>query len=132
MTDIKTSPKAAYKVVPGITAEEAADKGYVVVENNADGTAPLYGYYTDTTTGAAMETLKDEDKRVAVPAGGEVSGVVPVASKGALVNPNDPVVHGVADNNPHPDGALPNDSQNADLELDGYTPGDPLKAKKTK
>jgi hypothetical protein len=30
---------------------------------------------------------------------------------------NDPVVHGTADNNPHEDGAQPNDSENKDLDL---------------
>lgn len=125
--DYKTSPKAAYKVVPNCTAEEAADKGYVVVENNADGTAPVFGYYENTATGAAMEILADKDEREPVPAGGEPVAMMAPGNKGALVNPDDPVVHGTADNNPHADGAKPNATRNDDLKLEGYTPGDDLK-----
>jgi len=132
MKAIKTSEKAAYKVVPGLTAEQAAEKGYVVVETNGDGTAPLFGYYIDTVTGAALETLQDRDDRVPVAASGERVGAVPMGNKGALLNPDDPVVHGQGDHNPHEDGAAPSDSQNKDLKLDGYSPGDDLKAGKKK
>lgn len=126
----KSSPKAAYETFPGMTAEEAADKGYVVVECGPQGESPVYGRYIGTETGAAMETLRQKDDREPVAVGGSVFGVVGSANKGSLVNPNDPVVHGTSDNNPHEDGAKPNDSENKDLDLAGYTPGDDLKPKK--
>jgi hypothetical protein len=122
MKAVKTSKHAAYETFPGMSREEAEDKGYVVVENSADGMSPVYGRYLNTKTGAALETLRDEDKREPVPASGDVTGGVATAQKGSLVNPNDPVVHGTADNNPHEDGAQPNDEGNADLELEGYDP----------
>jgi hypothetical protein len=128
MKAVKTSPKAAYETFPGMTAEEAADNGYVVVETNGDGGAPIYGRYLNTVTGAAMETLADRDERVPVPAGGEPLAEPVTANKGALINPNDPIVHG-QDHNPHPDGAQPLDSENKGLAdvITGYVPGEPLK-----
>ena len=129
---VKTSPKAAYETFPGMTAEEAEERGFVVVEHSADGSAVTYGRYLDTVTGAAMEVLADKDEREPVPAGGEPLQTGAIASKGALVNPNDPVVHGTADNNPHEDGAQPNDSENKDLKVEGYTPGDDLKPHRAK
>jgi hypothetical protein len=128
----KSSPKAAYETFPGMTAEEAADKGFVVVEHGPMGESPVYGRYLNTATGAAMETLRDKDEREATPTGGTVFGAIGQANKGSLLNVNDPVVHGTADNNPHEDGAQPNDSENKDLDLAGYKPGDDLKAEKPK
>lgn len=125
-----SSPKAAYETFPGVTAEEAADKGLVIVECGPDGGTPVYGRYLDTATGAALETLRTKDDREPVAIGGSVFGVVGTANKGSLLNVNDPVVHGTTDNNPHEDGAQPNDSENADLNLEGYTPGDDLKPSK--
>lgn len=120
---VKTSPKAAYETFPGISAEEAAEKGYVIVETDGNGAAPVYGRYLNTVTGAAMEVLADKDDREATPAGGLAAAARTVsADKGALINPNDPIVHGQADKNPHEDGAAPLDSQNAGLELEGYDP----------
>lgn len=129
---VKSSPKAAYETFPGMTAEEAEEHGYVVVESSADGSSKVYGRYLNTETGAAMETLAPKDEREPVPAGGEPLAEPATANKGALLNLNDPVVHGTADNNPHVDGAQPNDSENKDLKLEGYTPGDDLKPKAKK
>jgi hypothetical protein len=114
---MKKRDEAAYTAYPGLTREEAADKGYVEVENNADGTAPVYGRYNDAPAGygAGVQVSGIGDTRV-VPAGG--LGAAPPYSggdKGALLNVNDPVIHGVADNNPHPDGASPNDEDNEGL-----------------
>lgn len=120
----KSSPDAAYETFPGMSAEEARDKGLVIVETNGDGAGHVYGRYLNTSTGAALETLRDKDDRQPVAAGGAVILDTAVASKGSLLNVNDPVVHGTADNNPHEDGAQPNDSENKDLDLEGYTPGD--------
>lgn len=128
----KPSPSAAYETFPGMTAEEAAEKGYVVVEHGPQGESPVYGRYLNTATGAAMETLRAKDDREPVAVGGTVFGVVGSANKGSLLNVNDPVVHGTADNNPHEDGAEPNDSENKDLDLEGYTPGDDLKPARKK
>ncbi len=121
----KTSKKAAYETVVGnITAEEAQEEGLVIVENNAEGTAPVYGRYLDTVTGAALEVLRDEDKRKPVAVGGETAGNPATNDKGALLNPNDPVVHGTAEINPHEDGAPAPKPNNADLEVEGYDPFD--------
>lgn len=124
MKEQKTSPHAAYVIYPGVTAAEAAEKGLVVVEQSADGLMPIYGRYTNTETGAALETLKDADTRAPAPVGGEKLGGIPTNDKGSLVNTNDPVIHGVAENNPHEDGASPNDAENTDLDVEGYVPDD--------
>jgi hypothetical protein len=90
---------------------------------------PCMAVTSTPATGAAMETLRDKDDREPVrqPAAPSVFSPSAVANKGSLLNVNDPVVHGTADNNPHEDGAQPNDSENKDLDLEGYTPGDDLK-----
>jgi len=113
MKGVKSSPNAAYETFPGISADEAREKGYVVVESAADGSAPVYGRYLD---GSKLGLAPQEPAAV--------------ASKGALINPNDPVVHG-QDHNPHADGAPPLDSENKGLEdiITGYTPGDDLHPK---
>jgi len=125
MKGIQT-PGAAYETFPGMTAAEAAEKGYVVVETSADGTSPIYGRYLDTATGAALETLADKDDRVAIPAGGESVAKLVAGDKGALLNPDDPIVHGQADKNPHEDGApaLPSDNKGLADTLEGYVPGE--------
>jgi hypothetical protein len=124
------SEKAVYETFPGMSREDAEKKGFVIVENNAEGTAPVYGRYLDTQTGAALETLRDADNREPAPAGGEPDLGFAGASKGSLLNLDDPVVHGTADGNPHEDGAQPNASRNDDLEVEGYVPGEGAEKRK--
>lgn len=93
----KRNPRsdAAYKVYPGVTAEEAEDKGYQIVEWNLSTTphTPIYGEY-----------LGDNDD--AIPAGAAATAAAS-NEKGALVNPNDPVIHGTAGEEVHADGSAP-------------------------
>lgn len=100
---------AAYVAVPGLTAEQAAEKGYAVVEYAVDGGAnnPVYGYYLDTVTGASLEqVVRDTGDTVVAPASGEtvVTGAGQ-SMKSNLLNPNDPVIHGTGDQSVHADGS---------------------------
>lgn len=102
---------AAYEVVPGVTAEQAAEQGLAVVEYAVSGSsfAPVYGRYLNTETGASLEQrVYQPGDMVTVPAGGETVATAPaVTTKGGLINPNDPVVHGTANENVHADGTEP-------------------------
>jgi hypothetical protein len=84
---------AAYIVHPGVTAEEADDKGYVIVEWNLSTSphTPIYGEYRSGGENA-------------LPAARAAEAVVG-SEKGALVNPNDPVIHGTAEAEAHADGS---------------------------
>lgn len=102
---------AAYKVVPGCTAEQAAEKGYAVVELSmaTNPPTPIYGFYTDTETGAALErTVPADSTTKVVPAGsgaGAVFDANATGDKGALVNQNDPIIHGTDGQDIHADGS---------------------------
>lgn len=121
---------AAYTPVYGITRDEAEEKGYAIVEYSfADGTpVPVYGYYNDTQSGGPLDVTAPIAADTQIVAGGTLGAEPTTAgNKGSLVNPNDPVVHGTDDNNPHEDGGTPNASDNSDLKVEGY---DPAKAGK--
>lgn len=102
---------AAYKVARGISAQEAADAGLAVVELNfsTNPPAPVFGAYTDTQTGAAVEmTVHQPSETRVVPAGGAIASPAPAAAtKGGLVNESDPIVHGAGDADIHADGSAP-------------------------
>lgn len=113
---------AAYEVVPGITAEEAEKQGLAVVEYAISGNSqvPVYGRYLNTETGAALETrVFQPDDMKTVPASGETVATGPgPTTKGGLINPNDPIIHGTANENVHADGTEPLDRSAArDAEL---------------
>lgn len=102
---------AAYRVARGVTAQEAADAGLAVVELNYSTSppTPIYGAYTDTETGAAVEmTVHQPSETRVVPAGGAIAmPTAGVSTKGDLANRNDPIVHGAADADIHADGSQP-------------------------
>ena len=108
MTKRNERSDAAYETFPGLTREEAEDKGYVVVEWSlaTNPPSPVYGRYIDTESGAALEVTVPVDNTTKVrPAGGDTVATAAAGDKGALVNPNDPVIHGQSEEGQHHDGA---------------------------
>ncbi len=115
MTKFVSSPGSAYEVAIGITAEEAAEQGLVIVEqsHSTNPPTPVYGRYKNAPAGSAMGvTVAKDDSTQVIGAGGvsapPAAAVGDAGSKGNLVNPNDPVIHGgTGDESVHADGAAP-------------------------
>ena len=119
MVKYVSSPGSAYEVAVGVTAEEAAELGLVVVEQIYNGTvpSPVYGRYKDAPSGLALGvTVSDDVKTKVVGAGGLTGTAAPATdsvaaaegSKGNFINPNDPVIHGgTGKDSVHKDGASP-------------------------
>jgi hypothetical protein len=116
MTKFVSTPGSAYEVALDITAEEAAEQGLVIVEqsHSTNPPTPIFGRYKDAPAGSALGvTVAKEDGTKVVGAGGiaapaAVAAADGLGQKGALLNINDPVVHGgTGDESVHADGAAP-------------------------
>lgn len=112
MTKFVSSEGSAYEVALGVTAEEAAKQGLVVVEYSysTNPPTPIFGRYKDAPKGAALGvTVDDTGGTKVVGAGGPAfAAASPGGDKGQLLNTNDPVVHGgTGDETVHADNALP-------------------------
>lgn len=101
---------AAYEIAVGVTsAEEAAKLKLAVVETDPTSGAPTaYGRYKDAPDGGPLGITVAKSPDTEVIGSGQVSAGEPAPgpSKGALVNPDDPVIHGGGDDI-HKDGAEP-------------------------
>jgi hypothetical protein len=101
---------AAYEIAHGVfDRDEAAKLGLAVVEVDPTTGAPTaYGRYKNAPDGGPLGITVVSPPDTEVVAGGDVSpgGPAPAGGKGALVNPNDPVIHGGSDDI-HKDGAEP-------------------------
>lgn len=103
-------PSAAYEIAVGVfTAEEAAKAGLAVVETDPTSGAPTaYGRYKNAPDGGPLGITVAKNVDTEVIGSGAVSAGegAPGPSKGNLVNPDDPVIHGGGDDIHH-DGADP-------------------------
>lgn len=114
MTKFVSSDNAAYEVALGITAAEAAEQNLAIVEYSysTNPPTPIFGRYKDAPGGSPLGITVADDGKTKVVGGGDVSAEAAAANgganKGALLNPNDPVVHGgTGDETVHADGAKP-------------------------
>jgi hypothetical protein len=109
----ESSPGSAYEVALGVTAEEAAKAGLGVVEYSysTNPPSPVYGRYKDAPKGGPLGITTAQPADTKVIAGGAVSASPPApvgGDKGAVVNANDPFVHGgTGDDTIHADNTEP-------------------------
>lgn len=131
MTKFVSSPGSMYEVAIGITAEEAAEQGLVIVEQSysTNPPTPVFGRYKDAPAGSALGVTVADDKGTKVIGAGGISApaaaaaAVGLGQKGALLNINDPVVHGgTGDESVHADGASPL-ADNADAQREALLAG---------
>lgn len=107
---VQPDASAAYKVARDVTtAQEAADLGLVVVELNhsTNPPTPIWGKYI-TKSGAALEITRSKAGDTEVVPASSAGALTPASTgdKGALLNPDDPVRHGLGETNIHEDGAV--------------------------
>lgn len=116
MVKFISSPGSAYEVATGITAEEAAEQGLVVVEqsHSTNPPTPVYGRYKNAPSGHALGVTVAAGEDTKVVGGGSVATPTSTSAgdgggdKGSLVNVNDPVIHGgTGDETVHADNAAP-------------------------
>lgn len=109
----EASPGAAYEIADGVfTADEAAELGLAVVENTPDGRPSAYGRYKNAPGDAPLGITRDVPGDTEIIGGGTVSpgadDLGTAGSKGNLVNPNDPFIHGgTGEDSVHADSAQP-------------------------
>jgi hypothetical protein len=106
----KAGDNAAYEIADGVfDRDEASKLGLAVVEIDPTSGAPTaYGRYKNAPDGGPLGITVASPPDTEVVAGGDVGpgAPAPAGGKGALVNPNDPVIHGGSDEI-HKDGAEP-------------------------
>jgi hypothetical protein len=107
----KAGENAAYEIAEGVyTPEEAARLNLAVVETDPTSGAPTaYGRYLHHPKDGPLGVTSPVSPDTEVRPGGTVSPAAaagPGPSKGDIVNPNDPVIHGGSDEI-HADNAPP-------------------------
>jgi hypothetical protein len=120
MTKFYRPEGAAYEVALGITAAEAAAQNLAIVEYSysTNPPTPIFGRYLDAPDGSPLGITVPDDGKTKVIGGGDVSAEAAAAAggdKGALLNVNDPVIHGgTGDETIHADGAAPLEDDEAE------------------